>query len=249
MHELLPARLGAPELTLMDLFGQNQREKRNARNIQTIQQWVVCFNAFMSVVAIRQPERVRNLLAHFSLITKASADYEGTPWLSYDAHFRRIAAATSLNDWSQVDASIWTQYFGKAKLAGGKDTGLAIIPVQEEAMPFSMLDKEKVENDGRHNENSNRSGGYRPDKFNKKDNTRWKPYSRQKQPICLRWNMTGCREATCTYQHICLECHYPDHRLSECPRKVGKAYVDYPPHNNWRMQGQSFCPAGEGPRK
>ena len=52
-------------------------------------------------------------------ITKASLDYEGTPWLSYDSHFRRVAAAAKLTDWSQVDASLWTLYFTSARLSHG----------------------------------------------------------------------------------------------------------------------------------
>ncbi len=36
--------------------------------------WVVCFNSFMSVLAVRQPYRIHNLLAYSSMITNA---YEG----------------------------------------------------------------------------------------------------------------------------------------------------------------------------
>ena len=69
---------------------------------------------------------MHDLLGYASMITKASLDYEGTPWLAYDTHFRRSAAAARLTTWSQVDASLWTMYFTSAKLAGSA-SGLAIV--------------------------------------------------------------------------------------------------------------------------
>lgn len=42
-NELLPSRLGAPEVTMLDLFTQRERAKE-AKIIQTFKQWVVCFN-------------------------------------------------------------------------------------------------------------------------------------------------------------------------------------------------------------
>ena len=52
------------------------------------------------------------------------------------------------------------------------------------------------------------------------------PKSQQKQaadhqvasprPICIHYNSKGCNSASCTYRHICLECH-GNHRQSTCP--------------------------------
>ena len=95
LSELLASRLGASELTLRDLVS-NRDKPKEVKKITPIQQWVVCFNAYISVMAIRHPGCIRDLLAYVSIITKASLDYKGTPWLSYDAHFRRITAATKL---------------------------------------------------------------------------------------------------------------------------------------------------------
>ena len=92
LDKLLPSNLGAPELTLVDLLGKNQEKQEYSKRIKTIQQWVICFNAYTSIVAIKQPERIRNFLAYSSMVTKASADYQGTPWLAYDTHFRQVAA-------------------------------------------------------------------------------------------------------------------------------------------------------------
>ena len=125
LSELLPSRLGAPELTLKDLISSKERPKEQ-KKIAMILQWVVCFDTFISVMAIKHPERVQDLLGYASMITKAGLDYEGTPWLAYDTHFRRSAASARLTTWSQMDASLWALYFTSAKLSGVA-SGLAIV--------------------------------------------------------------------------------------------------------------------------
>ena len=105
LNNLLPFRLGAPEPTLVDALRNKPKEYKQ---ITSITQWVICFNAFVSVVAIQQPHHVRDLLAYSSLITKAAHDYEGTPWLACDVHFRTLAASMQLQTWGQVDQSLWS---------------------------------------------------------------------------------------------------------------------------------------------
>lgn len=129
LHELLPSWLGAPEVTLLDLMSGKDKLK-DQKKITTIQQWVVCFSSFMSVMEIRHPEHVRKLIAYLAMITKASQDYKGLPWLAYDSHFQRVAAASGTWDWSQVNPSLWILYFSSARLATEAAGGLAIIPVQ-----------------------------------------------------------------------------------------------------------------------
>ena len=70
---------GPPEPTLDDAL---QGRSKEVRKISTIEQWVVCFNAYMSMLAIQQPQRIRDLLAYSSIITKAAHDYAGRTWLS-----------------------------------------------------------------------------------------------------------------------------------------------------------------------
>ena len=108
---LLPHRLGAPEPTLAEAL---QKRTRDDKLITTIEQWVVCFSAYMSVLVLKNPSRIRDLLAYQALIVKAAHDYEGTPWLSYDAHFRSLAATMQLANWSSPDQTIWSQYFNRA---------------------------------------------------------------------------------------------------------------------------------------
>lgn len=61
LDKLLPSNLGAPELTLVDLLGKNQERQDTTKRIRTIQQWVICFNAYTSIIAKKQPEKIRNL--------------------------------------------------------------------------------------------------------------------------------------------------------------------------------------------
>ena len=180
-----------------------------------------------------------------SLITKASADYQGTPWLAYDNHFQQMAAITKQANWSQVNSSLWTQYFSNARLAITRDAGLTMIPIHQ----HEENDQKGVM--GRKDRSTevlkdNSASGYRPDKHLKKD-AKWKPYPypTKDQPICLRWNRTGCRDPNCSYRHICLECHSPRHKLSGCPGKDNAANQTQNPTwqaQGWHTQGQSFGP-------
>lgn len=113
MQELLPARLGAPAPTVLDALLRSEKMKAK-KEISTIQEWVVCFNTFISIIAMKKPEQVRDLLAYSSTIVKASQDFEGLPWLDYDIHFRRQLATKKDPQWAQIDASLWTVYFARA---------------------------------------------------------------------------------------------------------------------------------------
>ena len=99
---------------MLDLFTQRNKAKE-AKKIQTFEQWVACFNTLVSVMAARYPDRVKDMLAYFFLIAKAHADYEGTQWLSYDNRFRHAPAAKQLKDWKEVDPPLWTLCFAQAK--------------------------------------------------------------------------------------------------------------------------------------
>ena len=199
LAELSPARLGAPEPTLLELFAGNGKAKSKKGAITTIEAWVVCFNAYVALIAMRHPDRVVDLLAYSSIIVKASQDYEQTPWLAYDQHFRKQAAAKQLRQWDTVDTSLWTMYFGRATPR---------VRCNECGLPGHMQCTPSE------NRQSGKPLGHEaPAKATRK----FEPYPRQK-PICRRWNSAaGCRQALCTYRHVCLECHAQDHKELQCP--------------------------------
>ena len=91
LDELLPSRLGVPSPTVLDVLLQWDKA-RSKKSITTIAEWVLSFNTFISIVAMRAPDQVRDLLAYSSTIVKASQDFQGSPWLEYDIHFRKQIA-------------------------------------------------------------------------------------------------------------------------------------------------------------
>ena len=97
---------------------------------------------YIGVMSVCYPERVIDLLAYSSTITKASADYEDTPLLAYDCHFRKLAEANGQQDWSQVESSLRRLYFANARLKSAQGS-LSVVPVQEELLngvdPFCSL--------------------------------------------------------------------------------------------------------------
>ena len=91
LHELLPSRLGVPQPTLMDVLAPT-KQRTPLKQITTIERWVTCFNTFMTVVSMKHPDKIRELLAYSSIVVGASEEFEGTPWLEYDTRFRKEAA-------------------------------------------------------------------------------------------------------------------------------------------------------------
>ena len=209
LAELLPARLGAPEPTLLELFsGNHNKRTRIKKNITTIEEWVLCFNAYIAVAAQKRAERVPDLLAYSSLIVKASRDYEETPWLSYDQHYRRYAAAKLPMQWGAIQPEIWTLHFGRARAKQHCSTcgemGHAKCECAANDTPTQSSPKGASQQQ------------MRPSKKWAWSETRTQPYSRV-PPICKRWNRApgGCRLPECSFRHVCLECH-GNHRESDC---------------------------------
>lgn len=125
LNLLLPHCLSAPELTLADAL---QYKTKELKEIEYTEHWVVCFNTYISVVALRHPHRIRDLLAYSLIITKAADDFKGTPWLSYESHFCSLAATIHLQTWGLVDQSLWSQNFSRATLCQTNRCTLSIGP-------------------------------------------------------------------------------------------------------------------------
>lgn len=143
-------------------------------------------------MALHYPDRVSDFLVYASLIAKAAYDYKGTPWLSYDTHFRTLAASLRLQTWCMTDQSLWSQHFNRAVLRASNDGALAIGPYNQESDHKSG--------------NVKLVGGLKY-----KEN----PYPLS--PICLKWNKEGCRRATCTYR---LDCHGPHKEADYTAAKI-----------------------------
>ena len=204
LDSLLPSRLGTPEPTLWDWMTASQAKGRETKRIKNIEQWVICFNAYIGIMALRFPGRVADLLAYSSIIVNASRSYDDKPWLAYDIHFRKQAAAKNLGVWSTVDSSLWTIYFTNAKPK----------PLCRDCLEPGHTSCQQRSTSG---QDSPRRGG----QWDRPTDNRYQPYTAS--PICLRWNGDrGCPLPRCTYRHICLECHSKEHRAKDCPLRRGQ---------------------------
>ena len=77
----------------MDLFDSEKKAENERFTIKSFEEWVMCFNTYIAIMAKRQPDRVQDLLAYSSSIVKASQDYVGKPWLACNKQLRKRAAA------------------------------------------------------------------------------------------------------------------------------------------------------------
>ena len=109
LSEFLPETLGAG-----DSDSQGTSSGTRNRKVSSISQWIQCFNTYTSIVALKQPSRITDLLAYSSLIVQAHRKYSGDNWQVYDRNFRRQAAARQLLSWAHIDPSLWTMAFANA---------------------------------------------------------------------------------------------------------------------------------------
>ena len=84
MADLLPQALSAA----MRNSDSSKESKKRVPRIVSIMSWIECFTTYISLIAMKRPDRVSDLLAYMSLIIYAARQYEENPWLSYDATFR-----------------------------------------------------------------------------------------------------------------------------------------------------------------
>lgn len=156
------------------------KEGTEVKQIATIAQWEACFYSLMSVLAVRQPHRFRDLLAYSSMITKAANNCEGNPRLTYDIHFRTLAASMNLQIWARVDQALWSQHFNWAAARRESSDCLSIDPYHQQARLVSV-------------EPRSASKGASPT-----GKERLSMYPKA-PPICIKWNRDDCRSTLCTY--------------------------------------------------
>ena len=84
---------------------------QSRKTIPDLATWSQCFALFTAVVAKKRPDRVPELMAYMSIITKASQKYKWPSWVIYDQNFRLDAAGSASQPWSRVDPSLYAQCF------------------------------------------------------------------------------------------------------------------------------------------
>ena len=82
LEELLPAHLGAPEPTLLELFsGHRKKHPITKKCITIIEEWVLCFNAYIAVVAkkhlrVTHPRQAVSLNDHVDRVENKKTMYQ-----------------------------------------------------------------------------------------------------------------------------------------------------------------------------
>ena len=78
--------------------------------------WVECYATLVSVLTTRFPDKAPELMAYLRAIVHAQRTYYGDGWVTYDACYRRQAAASKTLNWSQINFTLYNEAFtGRAK--------------------------------------------------------------------------------------------------------------------------------------
>ena len=91
---------------------------RHKRAVTDIATWVQCFATYVSVISTPHPQAVPELLAYLIFILRASQDFGGVAWVTYDAAFRRQAFITGNQQWSKVNPSLYSICFSGVARTG-----------------------------------------------------------------------------------------------------------------------------------
>ena len=77
---------------------------------------VECYATLVSVLTTCFPDKTPELMAYMQAIVDAQRTYFGEGWVTYDACYRRQAAATESLNWSQINFTLYNEAFmGRAK--------------------------------------------------------------------------------------------------------------------------------------
>ena len=75
-----------------------------------LQTWMQCFSVYVSVLAIKFPQHIPELLADSRDIMRASWQFKWPSWVIYNTNYRRHITETGQHNWSKVDPSIYARW-------------------------------------------------------------------------------------------------------------------------------------------
>ena len=194
MWELLP------ETWRLDSAVSNCCHDRRPRRglITDISLWTECFTTLAAVLSVRYPDKAPQLMAYLRTIIRASRNFEGAAWATYDMAFRRQAANRRSLDWGMTDPVLYNEAFtGRAKA----------IPRCKYCLSDSHASHDCT---------------YAPEE--PKQSRPFQPARSSTVPvaqICRLFNKQGgsqCRYKHCRYAHLCARCNRP-HPVADCDRR------------------------------
>ena len=114
MWELLP-ETWRQEAAQASACCHSRRPKRGL--ITDIALWTECFTTLAAALSARYPDKAPHLMAYLRTIVRASRNFEGSAWASYDAAYRRQAANNRSLDWAIPDPALYNEAFtGRARV-------------------------------------------------------------------------------------------------------------------------------------
>lgn len=197
--------------------GTAKRVNRSSakKRVQDINVWLQCYAIYVGVMATKSPEMVPELMAYMISIIRASQEYEGLAWATYDAAYRRQAAATGHKQWSKVNPSLYTVCFtGKARKATRcdlclsaahktSDCSLAMDEDPDIGQRLKAVESAVIAFSGNH-PGITATRGIRSSE------------------VCRLFNEKRCKFRNCKYRHVCRTCQ-GNHPAPECPSSAKRA--------------------------
>ena len=197
MYDLLPTSWRVES----EAAAASSKGKRPRREpIKDIQVWAECYSVYAAILSAAYPEKAPHLFAYMRTIVRASRQFMGHEWVSYDMTFRRTAANQGSLDWGVPNPGLYNDAFTGA--------------VKSRANCFYSLDAHSSE--------------YCPEAPEAHPSPASRHLAEQRQgrlaprqgsnrvEICRQFNgVRGCRFARCHYAHLCERCHGP-HPSMEC---------------------------------
>ena len=189
--------------------GESSAKRTKAKKrVQDINVWLQCFALYVGVMATKSPERVPELMAYMISILRASQEYDGSAWATYDAAYRRQAAATGHQRWSKINPSLYTVCFtGKARKAIRCDLCLSAGHKTEECSLAGEDDPDITQR--------MKAVESAVVAFSANPQTGGAPRGYRSPEVCRLFNEKRCRFRNCKYRHVCRICE-GNHAAADC---------------------------------
>ena len=212
---------------------------RRKRAITDVATWVQCFATYVSVLSTPHPQAVPELLAYLIFILRASQDFGGVSWVTYDSAFRRQAFITGNRQWSRVNPSLYSICFSGVVRTGTRcelclslshptrDCTVVNDPDLDVTTRLKTLESALLAITSHSTlQHSSTSTPRLPD-------------------TCRNWNAGKCRMLHCRYRHVCRVCGGPNPAYACCDRVLGPSPSSAPPTEGHYPIGMSR--PGPGP--
>ena len=186
---------------------------RRKRAVTDIAAWIQCFATYIIVMSTPHPDAVPELLAYLIFILRASQDFGGVAWVTYDAAFRRQAFITGNRQWSKVNPSLYSICFSGAARTGVRcelclslshptqECTLVCDPDPDVSTRLKTLESAVLA-------------------FTSQTQQQGLPQAKPTD-ICRNWNVGRCRMPQCRYRHVCRVCGGPNPAFACCDRPLG----------------------------